>query len=542
MIGVSDMASFKAAVRSVALKALSSGHASISAAESHAKRLDPVAQKRRIRESDPLAWSKGSEPLNYVEAFKNHKREFGASERANSGLAMEFKIVVSPDWLRETGSEHDLNNPRVKQLYDEALKWAESWGGSGSVWGLRYDTDEKGSGVVDVFMSPIREQKHKSGKSKNVISCRKAKEELLAAEKILDPSLKTSGAAMQSSWARWCQKNLDQRIERGVSKEETQIEHVHADVYAKVAEETRQVFEDHLFPDPFAPPRLPTPDEARLLAKLEAVKEKAVKKAVDDALRRERAKIQEQSAKLQKATQEANKRLSEVVTDTRRIRDRLENSNHAINVAVRRILKKDKLDLRPLSFDDAFRVSKNHFVDFPPPDIEIIKEKIMSYGGAYQFFRSFYSSDNQQVEAELKKIFDGVLKPILTLSKDSKRTRNLDYNDAEFPYLVEQFGQIACQDSITDISFEAAKRIYRSAKLGSYIDDQNSANGVAKLTAIVFAAGSVLSHHIINFLQGTFENIKNHSNAILEVNAVKEKLDLDNIEIEEEYSSSGPSM
>lgn len=230
----------KAAVRAGALKALHSGRAGIGAAEAHAKRLDPVSQRRRVREADPLAWSKGPGPLDYVEAFKAHKRETGASERKGADLAIEFKIVVSPSWLAETGDPRDTGNPRVMQLVEQAGLWAESWGGKGAMWAIRYDLDERGSGVVDVFMSPTREQRHKSGTSKLVISCRKAKDELLAAERQLDPTLKTSGAAMQSSWARWCQQHLDARIERGTEKVTTGREHLHADAVAQTYEEARR--------------------------------------------------------------------------------------------------------------------------------------------------------------------------------------------------------------------------------------------------------------------------------------------------------------
>ena len=178
--------------------------------------------------------------MDYVAAFGAHKRLTKAEERKGSALAMEFKAVVSPDWLAETGDPRDAANPRVQQLVTEAKAWAENWGGAGAVWAVRYDTDEKGAGVVDLFMSPVRQQHHKSGKSKAVISCRKAKEELLATERALDASIKTSGAAMQSSWARWCQQRLDVRLERGQPKEETGREHVHADIYAKTAEEARR--------------------------------------------------------------------------------------------------------------------------------------------------------------------------------------------------------------------------------------------------------------------------------------------------------------
>ncbi|PAL19983.1 hypothetical protein [Acetobacter syzygii] len=226
-----------AAVRAGALKSISSGRSGIRSAEQHAKRLDPVARKRHVRESDPIAWSKAETgPLDYEAAFKAHKRATGAGERKGADLGMEFKVVVSPEWLAETGDPHDASNPRVKQLVAEAKAWAESWGGADSVWGLRYDTDERGSGVVDVFMSPVREQRHKSGKAKKVISCRKAKEELLASERAIDPDLKTSGAAMQSSWSRWCQKRLDPRLERGKAKTETGAVHENADLYARIAE------------------------------------------------------------------------------------------------------------------------------------------------------------------------------------------------------------------------------------------------------------------------------------------------------------------
>lgn len=249
----------KSAIRAAGLKTIGKGRNGIASAESHAKREDPVAKSRVVRPSDPIAWSKANGltvqkvlekgqppqdvvcgPLDYVEAFKAHKRKMGAGERKGADLGMEFKAVVSPAWLAETGDPRDRKNPRVGQLMIEAAKWAESWGGKGAVWAVRYDTDEKGAGVVDLFMSPVREQRHKNGSSKVVISCRKAKEELLATERALDPEIRTSGAAMQSSWARWCQQTLDPRIERGQPKAETGRDHVHADIYAKTADEARR--------------------------------------------------------------------------------------------------------------------------------------------------------------------------------------------------------------------------------------------------------------------------------------------------------------
>lgn len=41
-----------------------------------------------------------------------------------------------------------------------------------------------------------------------------------------------SYSGMQDSWSAWCQGKLDHEIQRGVSKEVTQREHVHAEIIA----------------------------------------------------------------------------------------------------------------------------------------------------------------------------------------------------------------------------------------------------------------------------------------------------------------------
>ncbi len=297
---------FKAAIRAGALKTIGTGRSGIASAESHAKRLDPVAQSRVVQERDPIAWSKAeSGALDYVEAFKAHKRETGAGERKGADLAIEFKAVVSPDWLAEGGADpRDPSNPRVQQLVAEARAWAESWGGKGAVWAVRYDTDEKGAGVVDLFMSPVRDQAHKSGKSKKVISCRKAKQELLEAEQARDSALKTSGAAMQSSWARWCQQRLDARIERGQSKEETGREHIHAEVYAREAEKARA---EAL--------RAAKAEAAQILAEAHAERQRAAQEAAE-ALRAARA-AQEATRAAEAAKKAAEDQTKAMIADLR---------------------------------------------------------------------------------------------------------------------------------------------------------------------------------------------------------------------------------
>lgn len=60
-------------------------------------------------------------------------------------------------------------------LFDQARKWAEEKFGPGSVIASRMDLDEKGGGVVDVFVVPIHEVRQR-GKTKNQISVNKAYE------------------------------------------------------------------------------------------------------------------------------------------------------------------------------------------------------------------------------------------------------------------------------------------------------------------------------------------------------------------------------
>ena len=80
---------------------------------------------------------------------------------------------------------------------------------------MRYDTDEVGSGIVDVLASPIRTARHKSGTSKPSISVNKANTDLVNA--VNDQRLelwtqtgqnpddyvpiRKSFRAMQDSWA-----------------------------------------------------------------------------------------------------------------------------------------------------------------------------------------------------------------------------------------------------------------------------------------------------------------------------------------------------
>ncbi|WP_089885065.1 hypothetical protein [Citreimonas salinaria] len=222
------------------------GKRSLAGTQRHAKRQDEVSRKRSI--GDPLqnyAWSKAGLGManggcDIIRAHQIHLEQTGAGQRANSAPAMHLLAVVSPAWLLETGDPRETSNPRVKDLILEAQLWAEDWCGPGSVFHVRYDTDERGAGVVDILVAPVRMQRHKTGAERPTISGRKAREELLAQERAFDPAATTATAAMQSSWARWCQAHLDPRIERGTPKRLTRREHVHAEVYGQIRDEVRE--------------------------------------------------------------------------------------------------------------------------------------------------------------------------------------------------------------------------------------------------------------------------------------------------------------
>lgn len=221
---------FKAAIRVNKLSTI----AQLRGSSLHAQRYDEIG-KARVREgAEPgfgLAWSKAEgNDRDYLAAFKAHKAELGAGERKNAPLCLQAICVVSPEWVEQTGGLHNEDNPRNRQLFDQAKAWAESWGGKGSVIATRLDLDEKGGAVVDVLVSPVRESR-----GKPVISTNKALGELKAAT-----GERNEYAALQTSWAEWCQQHLDREIVRGTRKELTQRQHLSPETYGAVMDKARE--------------------------------------------------------------------------------------------------------------------------------------------------------------------------------------------------------------------------------------------------------------------------------------------------------------
>lgn len=199
----------------------------------HALREDKTSKERlrdgatpgtqiHLRPDDPAP--------DYVASFKTFKKEKGAGERKGAKLGVHIMCGVSPEWLAEAGDIHDPENPRQRQLLDAAVAWANSWSNDGC-FDARIDLDETGSAVVDLFVAPTSQQKHKSGQSKLVISVNKALE-ALAIEHEGKKSRQYS--ALNTSWAEYAAAELDPRLQRGKPKSETGKEHIAPDKYREM--------------------------------------------------------------------------------------------------------------------------------------------------------------------------------------------------------------------------------------------------------------------------------------------------------------------
>lgn len=191
--------------------------------ERHGRRQDSSSQRRadlRLT-SNSLSWSAVDDPLAVVDAFRERKARTGAKEYGKACLAMHTLCIVSPQWIAEGGDVHDPQNPRNTALFEQARAWADETYGKGSCIAARMDLDETGAGLVDLVIVPVRNMTMR-GQSKPIISVNKAVDEAFGKTK--------SYAAMQDSWASWAKKHLDPCIQRGITKDITQREHVHADI------------------------------------------------------------------------------------------------------------------------------------------------------------------------------------------------------------------------------------------------------------------------------------------------------------------------
>lgn len=201
----------------------------------HARRLDASSARRMRAGGEPgqgCDWPARLRPRpedpgrNYVAERRALLAREGAAERKGAALGLHLLVGVGRAWTAEAGCIHDAANPRNQALLQAAVDWANGWSGQG-VFAARLDLDEWGAAVVDVFIAPIRTERHKSGSTRCAVSANKALEEVA-----LEWTGKRSRhyGALNTSWADYAQKHLDPRLQRGTPKRGADPDHVLPDV------------------------------------------------------------------------------------------------------------------------------------------------------------------------------------------------------------------------------------------------------------------------------------------------------------------------
>ena len=145
--------------------------------------------------------------VDYPALFRAFKAETGASERSKTTLALHFLVGVSPSWIE--GDPHDPDNAAVRDLVRAAAAWVEGEFGE-RPWAVRYDTDERGAGIVDILLSPTSIYRNGRGPERRWISTNKSLEALRERY-----DTEKSYEALQDSWTAYAQAHLDPDFERG---------------------------------------------------------------------------------------------------------------------------------------------------------------------------------------------------------------------------------------------------------------------------------------------------------------------------------------
>ena len=212
----------------------------LQAMTNHARRQDSVSLERvcRDRTKDNLTCSAYTlDGTDLKKAYAERKGVTGAKEYGKAAVGIHIIAGVSPEFIAREGDPHDPRNPANFRVFEHAQAWAEKEFGPGSVISARMDMDEAGSGVVDLFVVPVREMKMR-GKTKTIVSVNKALDEIR--EKYGKKRDMGAYSSVNTSWAKYAQEHLDSELKRGVSKEETGREHVISDVFRVEAEKIRE--------------------------------------------------------------------------------------------------------------------------------------------------------------------------------------------------------------------------------------------------------------------------------------------------------------
>ncbi|MCY4156977.1 MAG: hypothetical protein OXF66_06050 [Gammaproteobacteria bacterium] len=175
---------------------------------------------------------------NLTKAWKRRVEASGAHTRKGAAIGLHLLAAVSDDWVADRQAAGFKIGVARGQLYRAARQWAKETFGANSVIGSRIDLDERGRSTIDLFVVPVRTQEIGRGRVKRkMVACNQALAELA----LKHGRKKGAGyAALQDSWAKFCQVNLDERIRRGRPKGKTKREHLSPEDYGRAQDQRRQ--------------------------------------------------------------------------------------------------------------------------------------------------------------------------------------------------------------------------------------------------------------------------------------------------------------
>ena len=204
-------------------------HRAVSWDEVHGEKVWPVpppleedGEGKRVRPDAPPSGP------DYDQLLSEHLARHNAKMRKGATATLHMIVGISPSTLKALGNPHNPDDPAVRKILREVREWGERE--IGGVWAVRYDLDERGCAVVDLFASPLRANK-RSGRV--AVSARQALKELAHRYK---RSGARSYSALQDSWVEHARRTIDSSIERGLPIEVTGREHVSSEAWGDTVE------------------------------------------------------------------------------------------------------------------------------------------------------------------------------------------------------------------------------------------------------------------------------------------------------------------
>ncbi len=147
--------------------------------------------------------------LDIRAAFERRSAVTAAKQWGSRDFAVALIVGVSPEWVGADTAAERVTSERAHAVLRAAQAWGEATFGPGAVIHARYDVDERGGGVADLIVAPVRTDKR--GKRWYSVS-----QPLRDLARQLGRPGRATYAALRDSWHAWAVQHLDQTIERGI--------------------------------------------------------------------------------------------------------------------------------------------------------------------------------------------------------------------------------------------------------------------------------------------------------------------------------------